>query len=350
MPDQTNNNITPVQSAAINAGSGVVSSFISNQGARNMMERQHEYNLQDWSIQNEYNLPKNQYDRYVAAGMSPAAAMQAVAGIKDSSSMQGVSLPSPSQVSMDPAGAMMQQQHIMLDKRLADLKERENQAYVDYLESMTNRNNTLTSAEYDNIVADTKVKETVASLNVQYRKTAEYSLQRMQRFEKVDYEKIVEEIKTLREQQSLLRAQTHTEGYKQAELYSSSVLNQAQTENVIEETKSKEHQNVMLAAQALYTRMTGAVPGDNIRDQFGEAVASGDKDANKLLDMWFDVAESAVGQFNRDHGKVSAFGAGLILGRWQDRTLRHWKDFSSIASDLMPFKPGSIQSVRGFSR
>ena len=63
--------LIPGASAILDFGLGVASSGISNSQSKSLMRYQNNLNIQNWKMQNEYNLPKNQMQRYLDAGLNP---------------------------------------------------------------------------------------------------------------------------------------------------------------------------------------------------------------------------------------------------------------------------------------
>lgn len=61
----------PGASSAIDFGLGVAGSAISNAQSKSLMRYQNDLNVQNWKMQNEYNSPKNQMQRYIDAGLNP---------------------------------------------------------------------------------------------------------------------------------------------------------------------------------------------------------------------------------------------------------------------------------------
>lgn len=79
------------KAAAITGGSNFLSTIFNQifyrrnqrfaqEQQKEMFDYEHQANIADWNMENEYNLPANQYQRYIDAGLTPAAAAQAVAG------------------------------------------------------------------------------------------------------------------------------------------------------------------------------------------------------------------------------------------------------------------------------
>ena len=63
--------LIPGSGAALDFGFGVASSAISNNMSKKLMRYQNTLNIRNWKMQNEYNLPKNQMQRYMDAGLNP---------------------------------------------------------------------------------------------------------------------------------------------------------------------------------------------------------------------------------------------------------------------------------------
>ena len=58
-------------SAALSALGSLGSSKLSNTSNKSMLNRQFENDVKMWNMQNEYNTPKNQMQRYQDAGLNP---------------------------------------------------------------------------------------------------------------------------------------------------------------------------------------------------------------------------------------------------------------------------------------
>ena len=58
-------------SAALSALGSLGSSKLSNVSNKSMLNRQFQNDVKMWNMQNEYNLPKNQMQRYQDAGLNP---------------------------------------------------------------------------------------------------------------------------------------------------------------------------------------------------------------------------------------------------------------------------------------
>lgn len=82
MAETAQNTFTPVQTAAVSAGGGLLSSIVNNWQANvrerkqrewneAMMEKQNEWNIQQWNRENEYNSPLAQKQRLINAGLNP---------------------------------------------------------------------------------------------------------------------------------------------------------------------------------------------------------------------------------------------------------------------------------------
>ena len=63
--------LIPGAGAVLDFGLGVASSAISNAQSKSLMRYQNNLNIRNWQMQNEYNLPKNQMQRYLDAGLNP---------------------------------------------------------------------------------------------------------------------------------------------------------------------------------------------------------------------------------------------------------------------------------------
>nr|DAE46430.1 MAG TPA: DNA pilot protein VP2 [Microviridae sp.] len=63
--------LIPGAGAVLDFGFGVASSAISNNMSKKLMRYQNTLNIRNWQMQNEYNLPKNQMQRYLDAGLNP---------------------------------------------------------------------------------------------------------------------------------------------------------------------------------------------------------------------------------------------------------------------------------------
>lgn len=75
---------------------GFASNLINNRSNRKLAEMQNRWNLEQWYRENEYNLPKNQLQRYKDAGINP---LLAVAGIEPGNAPQLQSAPLANQQS-----------------------------------------------------------------------------------------------------------------------------------------------------------------------------------------------------------------------------------------------------------
>lgn len=112
--------------------------------------------------QNEYNLPKNQMARFVDAGLSPAAAAQAILGN-----------PSTSAAMTGQGGAdqKMSYMEMKIQKKQLEMQERYNEAEIDVLASQAEKNraeasrtNMLTPYEVQQIQQN--VKESISRVNL----------------------------------------------------------------------------------------------------------------------------------------------------------------------------------------
>ncbi len=63
--------VIPGAGSLIDFGLGAASSALSNKNSKSLMRYQNNLNIQNWKMQNEYNLPKNQMQRYLDAGLNP---------------------------------------------------------------------------------------------------------------------------------------------------------------------------------------------------------------------------------------------------------------------------------------
>ena len=63
--------LIPGAGAVLDFGLGIASSSTSNAQSKSLMRYQNDLNIQNWKMQNEYNSPKNQMQRYLDAGLNP---------------------------------------------------------------------------------------------------------------------------------------------------------------------------------------------------------------------------------------------------------------------------------------
>lgn len=86
--------------SAIQGGAGIIGSLINYGAQKHLQERQNQYNLDMWNLQNEYNSPQAQMKRYEEAGLNPALmAGQITPGLSSSAPVK--STPQAPDVSKD---------------------------------------------------------------------------------------------------------------------------------------------------------------------------------------------------------------------------------------------------------
>lgn len=275
-------------SGLLSAGSGIIGSLLNWLYARNLQSRQHDFNMQDWAANNEYNLPENQYQRLIDAGVSPAAAAQGLTGIKDASLPAGTSAPAAAAVLPDLGQSHQIDRSYMLSKSEAESRIALNKAYEDFYNGQTLINDEL--RPYMKAKIDSEVRENNSKV------FANEALAR-------NYDAITKRIDVLTPAElELFKSKKQECLAKVNELNELSKVHQADVElkgseagyydalkgKTLEESKSAYFKAKLDQWKDLYRQLTGSNPDDPPILQWLERCATGDETS---IDLWDALEE-----------------------------------------------------------
>lgn len=98
-----------MSAAAIQTAGSILNSTFSYQHTKELAEWQNEMNRQNWEMQNEYNLPKNQVQRLKDAGINPVLAYHNAADASNAGPMQPAQVGKPFSLDMQTIGNALNQ-------------------------------------------------------------------------------------------------------------------------------------------------------------------------------------------------------------------------------------------------
>lgn len=340
--------ISPATSAAASAGGSILSSVVNSVHDYGIMEAQNDYNIKNWERQNEYNLPKNQYARYMAAGASPEAAMQAVLGIENSAGSVGSVQPGHPSAPLDLLSNYFKSQNLMLDKRLNDAEVAVKEAEKDYYNSLTNRNNTLTPLEADRLVAEAKKFTADANLSDAQKDMQNFLLDKSKRFEKKELEELQARINELNSRSDanrasalLSREKATTEQYIRQNLAADAYYKQRLAFKTDAETDNIEYQNRLLGFKEIIREFYHADPDAPIYEQFLEASAKGEEGAIAIWNSLTQFADDAILNLEKVTSKHQSLAGWYMFNRFLDRNIDRAYKITGSIGNIMPFTGGS---------
>lgn len=96
-------------SAAIQTAGSILNSTFGYKSTKELAQYQNEMNRQNWELQNEYNLPKNQIQRLKDAGINPVLAYHNAADASNAGPMQPAQVGKPFSLDMQTLGNALNQ-------------------------------------------------------------------------------------------------------------------------------------------------------------------------------------------------------------------------------------------------
>lgn len=356
-------NVDTGSSSSLSSSIPIIGGIIDWFTNQNNASVQRHQALEDRDFENEYNLPKNQYRRYIESGMSPALAMQAVSGVDSLSSPTAqTQQPNPSNL----AGAADSASHLMIDERLADAEIDKMQAEADLLRNQSNRISTLLPHEVSKIEAEVKKDNSIADLNVKQKEMTDYLLGKYQRFETAEYDEIVERINNLVSLTELNKEKINTEVSQQTANYAAAEANVTQanlndqfineSEQRVSESKERkkhvEYLNSLEQWKLEFRNLTGANPDDPLNKWFLEASARGDAEAMRIWSAVADFGDRAnlfAKDYLKRHPMQSIYLGSRLYNQWANDRLDRFGKFTGSVGNLIPFSRGSVVAPSGSS-
>lgn len=271
---------------------------LQTQASKDLMSFEDQLNVKNWNLENEYNLPVNQYQRYIDAGMSPAAAMQAVAGGSSPAGIGSVSPASPTAPagSFDLGGVA----DAMLTAREVESKRELNDTAADVNRATAERTRTLTPVEKENIKSQTLKNYDDVATNESLRAKYEAEADRICSLTPVEQNKIVEEtnmiVQKIEETKEAIKNLK-----KQRDVYDSEISrNEASANQMATETQGQVYENYNKYVESLKRSITAFLvdnyhinPDDSFWNQLIEAGSKGEDYVISFVQCLARVAESA---------------------------------------------------------
>lgn len=358
MSKESNNvagEISPATSALSSAGGTALGAVVNGISQSALMSKQNEINFENWQRQNEYNLPINQYRRYVSAGMSPSAAMQAIAGIESSAGSVGSVTPSHPASSTNLLSDYFKGQNLMLDKKTADAEIAMKRAEADYYDSMTNRNATLTPLEAKKLIADARQSVSSANLSESQKDMQDYLLERSKRFESSEFDELqarINELYTRSESNKASALLSHekasTEDYIRKNLAMDSYKKSREAFHIDADTDRIEYQNRLLNFKQIVREFYHADPDSPMFSQFLQASAAGDPGATAIWMSLAGLADNAISTIGQSSKKHPLLSSALLYEYLTNSALNKGVKVSSIIGNILPFRGGSSVSPSSY--
>lgn len=283
MPDNNNGNVASSvpEASGYSGGSGFWQAIADFLFGEFRAESQQSRNREDWEAVNEYNLPSNQYDRLIQAGVSPSAAIGSITGQNNNASM--VSPTSQSVPQSTVVDALLGNAHLDIDRNLALAELDKKRAEADMYDSVTNRNKTLTPKEAAKLDSEIDHIVSLQELDESQRRQIDYFTERAKRFEKKDLEKLQAEIQHLKEMSTNLawdsyyqkvygddmrQAQINQQNASAYNLSEQGDLSRQNRENAIVEGEILKCKQAEAEFDKFYLEAFGAKPDADVKKQF----------------------------------------------------------------------------------
>lgn len=295
---------------AIDYGFGFLSSIFGNAAAARQAElnRQfqreeriasQEWNLEQWHRENEYNLPKNQLQRLLDAGINPNSAFNNLSTVSPgsvrSTPMSGATAgASPGPQSTIGQGLSKYWENKLLEKQ-ANLTQSqdEGQQISNFWEPINQNNNNLDAKDRQNLakksyelltkqVEQLGIQIEIDKLNLNFT-PEQFQFQRDMFAQELAL--VGANVDNAKKQGTLIDEQIETEETKQG-------VNKATIGNIQEDTKSKKIANSVDEVKAYYFEKYGISCDDATASIYAKAVElkeqGKDAEAEKMLRDWFD--------------------------------------------------------------
>lgn len=328
--------------------------------AKDMFDYEHQANIDDWRMANQYNLPINQLQRYTDAGMSPAAAMAAIGGFDNQSGVPNAAAASvgagyaPS-AQFQPVRMMLQDDEIRSQIML-------NSAMADKNNADTYRIYQITPAEVENLQARTLRQHSEVEVNEQLKNKYYQETQRISKLTPLEVDKLKEQINDLKA--TILEKKQAIENMKQQiEESKARVSNlNANTELQYTEQQGQVWQNYSAMVKAFKDDVTRKLvdtfnvnPDDPLYHQMVESSL----DNNTLVDYLSALNEfsEGLGQFAKEETPTWLKAAGIYylmqkLNKDYDngvhRKVGNLKDVVELLLEFASFKGSSVPNPIGF--
>lgn len=265
----TQNNMLPsVASGLLGGVSSLFNTLLSAFFTQRAMSKQHEYNVADWNMQNEYNSPKAQMERMLQAGISPAAAAKGISGNGSASNGINPTAQGSPQV-FDSTGLQSLVAgfpNLMLDQRNSQVQRALNQAMQRYYNSMANEKETLLPHEIRKIALENLNLVKAGELTDTQKANYIAQTERLSLLTPIELEKFLADIDVANAMKSKLKA----------------------------ETKGVQYDNVVKAYESAYITAYHAKPDSGPLKQFVQMCMGGDEQGGNVFDAFVGTVKSVV--------------------------------------------------------
>lgn len=296
---------------AIDYGFGFLSSLFGNAAASRQAELNREFqreeriatqewNLEQWNRENEYNLPKNQLQRMLDAGINPNSAFNNLSNVAPGSvrstpmsgATAGVSAGPQSTIGSEGLGKYWQNKLLEKQANLTQSQD-EGQQISNFWEPINQNNNNLDAKDRQNLakksyellskqVEQLGINIEIDKLNLNFT-PEQFQFQRDMFAQELAL--AGENVKNAKKQGELIGEEIETEKTKQG-------VNKATIGNIQEDTKSKKIANSVDEVKAYFFRKYGISCDDATASIYAKAVELKEQghpeEADKMLRDWFD--------------------------------------------------------------
>lgn len=263
-----NNMLPSVASGLIGGVMSLFNTLLGGFMTQRAMAKQHEWNVEDWNMQNEYNAPKSQMERLIQAGISPAAAAKGISGNGSASSGINPTAQGSPQV-YDSTGLQSligNFPNLLLDQRNAAVQRSLNTAMQRYYNSMANEKETLLPHQIRKIALENLNLVKAGELTDAQRANYIAQTERLSLLTPIELEKFLADIDVANAMKAKLKA----------------------------ETKGVEYDNVVKAYESAYITAYHAKPDSGPLKQFVQMCMGGEDQGGIVFDAFVNTAKSIV--------------------------------------------------------
>lgn len=277
-----NNMLPSVASGVLGGVMSLFNTLLSGFFTQRVMSKQHEYNVEDWNMQNEYDSPKAQMERMLQAGISPAAAAKGISG--NGSSSQGINPTAQGNPQVFDSTGLQSLignfPNLMLDQRNSHVQRALNQAMQRYYNSMATEKETMLPHEIRKIALENLNLVKAGQLTDAQKANYIAQTERLSLLTPIELEKFLADIDVANSMKAKLKA----------------------------ETKGVEYDNVVKAYESAYITAYHAKPDSGPLKQFIQMCMGGDEQGGNVFDAFVGTIKSVV---KRSFNRASEFYEGV---------------------------------------